>query len=296
MQQKTGKGARMSFSNFHTHCCFCDGEGKPEEYVEKAIEKGFEALGFSSHAPVHFARTWTMNEGRLHEYLDTVKSLKVKYRGRIQIYLGLEIDYFSKEYGPNSPVYRKLGLDYNIGSVHCMLNKDDGKYLEVDGTEDKYIEIIESIFKGDTEKFAAEYYNKVRNMVKEHKPDIIGHLDLIKKNNRGGKYFSMDQKWYRDEVFKTLDVISKSSCILEVNTGGLSRKITDTVYPEPWILKECSKLEIPLVLNSDAHNPVNIDAYYEDALHIIGEAGYSKLSVLNDGIWTQKSIYEFMGR
>lgn len=284
----------MSFSNFHTHCFYCDGESSPEDYVEKAIEKGFEALGFSSHAPMHFKCPWVLNEEYLNEYCNAINDLKIKYRDKIEIYLGLEIDYFSKEYGPSSAIYKKLDLDYTIGSVHFIWNENTGEYLEVDGDEDKYAEIIQSIFNGSAVKFAMEYYSLIRRMVKEHKPNIIGHLDLIKKNNKDNKYFSMDKNWYRDEIMKTLRVISKSSSILEVNTGGLSRKYIDTLYPEPWILRECSKLKIPVVLNSDAHNPSNIDAYYEDAVSILRDAGYSKLSVLRGGVWTERSMDKFM--
>ncbi|MDC7224950.1 MAG: PHP domain-containing protein, partial [Spirochaetales bacterium] len=36
---------------YHTHCYYCDGKGKPKAYAESALEKGFTALGFSSHSP-----------------------------------------------------------------------------------------------------------------------------------------------------------------------------------------------------------------------------------------------------
>ena len=39
----------MNF-NLHTHSTFCDGAGTPEQMVVVAIEKGFAALGFSSHS------------------------------------------------------------------------------------------------------------------------------------------------------------------------------------------------------------------------------------------------------
>ena len=36
-------------SNFHTHTTFCDGKSTVEEVVRSAIEKGFDAIGFSGH-------------------------------------------------------------------------------------------------------------------------------------------------------------------------------------------------------------------------------------------------------
>ena len=41
----------MIKTSFHTHTTFCDGKNTPEEMVVAAIEKGFVALGFSTHSP-----------------------------------------------------------------------------------------------------------------------------------------------------------------------------------------------------------------------------------------------------
>ena len=37
-------------ADFHMHTVFCDGKNTPEEILEKAIELGFDSIGFSSHA------------------------------------------------------------------------------------------------------------------------------------------------------------------------------------------------------------------------------------------------------
>ena len=36
--------------NYHTHTTWCDGKDTPEAVVVAAIDKGFDAIGFSSHA------------------------------------------------------------------------------------------------------------------------------------------------------------------------------------------------------------------------------------------------------
>jgi len=83
----------MNFSNFHTHSLFCDGVALPEIYVEEAIKKGMDSLGFSSHAPVPFKNGWSMKYDKLMEYQKTIRTLQEKYNNIIKIYLGLEIDY-----------------------------------------------------------------------------------------------------------------------------------------------------------------------------------------------------------
>ena len=39
-------------ANYHTHTTFCDGSASARRMVETAIEKGFDAIGFSSHSDI----------------------------------------------------------------------------------------------------------------------------------------------------------------------------------------------------------------------------------------------------
>ncbi|MBE6068041.1 MAG: histidinol-phosphatase HisJ [Clostridium lundense] len=280
----------MTYSNYHTHCLFCDGKGEPEDYIKRAISLNFHSLGFSSHAPVHLPSSWTMKEENLSNYLKTIKNLKEKYRNQIPIYCGLEIDYFPGISGPDSQKFKELELDYTIGSVHFMKNKDTGEYLTVDGDEEEYKRIIEVFFKGNVQAFVAEYYGLIRGMLSEHKPDIVGHLDLVRKNNNNQRYFNETEDWYKEEVFKTLEEIKKSGAILEVNTGAIARGYLTTPYPSPWILKECYELDIPITLNSDGHSPENLDAFFDESLNMLRYAGYKQIYFMNNKRWITRGI------
>jgi histidinol-phosphatase (PHP family) len=84
----------MMLTNYPTHSHFCDGKEAPEEYVKEAIKKGMSILGFSGHATVPFNNKWTIPAEKLNEYFTEINRLKVKYQSQIEIYCGLEIDYF----------------------------------------------------------------------------------------------------------------------------------------------------------------------------------------------------------
>lgn len=280
----------MTYSNYHTHCLFCDGKGEAKDYIKRAISLNFHSLGFSSHAPVHVPSSWTMKEENLNDYVETIKILKEKYKNQIQIYCGLEIDYFPGISGPDSPKFKELELDYTIGSVHFMKNKDTGEYLTVDGDEEEYKRIIEVFFKGNVKAFVAEYYGLIRSMLSEHKPDIVGHLDLIRKNNKNQRYFNETEDWYKQEVFETLQEIKKSGAILEVNTGAIARGYLTTPYPSLWILKECYELDIPMTLNSDGHSPENLDTFFSESLNLLRYAGYRQLYFMKNKKWSIKDI------
>ena len=112
-------------TNYHTHNRLCDGEGPAEDYVEAAAAKGFAALGFSSHAPlppnVAVPHSWTLSEDSLPDYLAEIRRLRDAWAGKIQVYLGLEIDYIPGSQAPSDPKWDALGLDYRIGSVHSTM-------------------------------------------------------------------------------------------------------------------------------------------------------------------------------
>jgi len=275
----------MSLANYHTHSVFCDGEGDLESYVLAALTCGFDALGFSSHAPIPDFKTYVMDDSQLQTYCDTIRNLQIKYRNNIQIYLGLEIDYIPAVLGPGSPQFSCLGLDYKIGSVHFIKNPSNGQYWELDESSEGFEKIIEEIFKGKIQDFISYYYLLLRQMIRQHNPDIIGHLDLIKKFNSNSDYFSEDAPWYVAEVRQTLQAIAAAGSILEINTGGIARGYLKTPYPSAWIIAEARKLGIPIILSSDAHLPGSVNAGFEQAIALLHKAGYFFQRRLVNGRW-----------
>lgn len=280
----------MSIANFHTHSEFCDGKGELELYVNEAIGHGFQAIGFTSHAPLPFYKSYVMPQERLVAYCTSVQELKTKYRNRIQIYLGLEIDYIPGVMGPRSAHFKALNLDYTIGSIHLVKNgKPDGyTYTDEDGAE--FDQLLQEVYSGDSTIFVKHYYSLIREMVREQQPEIIGHLDLIRKVNRNKMYFDESQAWYKEEVLKTLRVIADSNAVLEVNTGGIARGYVKSPHPSPWVFRECNKLGIPIMLNSDAHNPNHLTTYFKEATALLKEAGYREQRIILNGEWVNVGL------
>lgn len=277
--------------NYHIHTSFCDGLGDPEEYVLEAINRGLKAIGFSSHSPLPFSNDWSLQDQQIHEYFTVIEKLKEKYQGLIQIYMGMEVDYLSKSLVDGSAKFEELNLDYTIGSVHFGSKRAaSGDYLTLHSSEEDFISILNYCFDGDIKKFVASYYQNVRDMVATVKPNIVGHLDLIKKFNQDDKYFSEAEEWYRTEVLNTLEVIAEHKAILEVNTSGLFKGEIQGFYPGIWILEEARKLNIPAQISSDAHHPQAVDAKFLEASKALQEAGYTAQRVLLDHTWKSKGL------
>ena len=284
---KNKRGAAIMFTSFHTHCYFCDGVQEPKVYVEKALERGIEIVGFSSHAPIPFENSWTMKEERVEAYLKTIEDLKEEYKDRIEIYTGLEVDFIEKD---SRKIFEKYKLDYTIGSVHLFPKEDLSTYYSVDGNDLDFQKTLNEFFQGDIKKFVRKYYQNISAMLLQHKPNILGHFDIIKKNNSGERYFSENDPWYKSAVLEVLPIIKESGSVLEVNTGGILRGYIKDPYPSLWILRECIKLDIPVLVTSDAHAPEHMKGFYDLAFYGLREVGYTEQRILKDGKWMQDRI------
>ncbi|MCD6397162.1 MAG: histidinol-phosphatase, partial [Spirochaetaceae bacterium] len=264
----------MLKTNYHSHSEFCDGTGLLEEYVTSAINKEFDIFGFSGHAPLPFKNDWTMSKKDLLPYLIETKRLKENYKNDIELKIGLEIDYIENKMTPADKFYQDLELDFIIGSVHVLPDKNTGEYLGVEYTKKEMEQLINDTYGGNARQLVKEYYRLLRSMSSNGGFDIIGHIDVIKKTNVNSIYFDETEKWYKDEIELTLQYIAKNKQILEVNTGQVLNN-PERIYPSPWILKMANEYDIPIMLNSDAHRPERLDNYFDEAKAIILDAGYT---------------------
>ena len=255
----------MTFNNYHIHTIFSDGKAEAESFIIKAIEMGMGEIGFSDHSPVPCESNWNMPEDRYDEYVERISVLRKKYADSIRVLIGIEVDYAEKI----TDYCRYKKLDYTIGSVHYFTDKA-GKIWNFDSTSGEYNEILNTVFNGSAREMVYEYYRLVRQMIGVLKPDIIGHLDIIKKFNRGNVFFNEGEDWYKDMVRETLTVIKKSGGLVEINTRGLYKGHCDESYPSAWIINECKKLNIPMILSADAHRPEELSLKFPEAAQGVG--------------------------
>ena len=239
------------WSNFHTHSLYCDGKGSPGDFVAKAGESMVSCLGFSSHAPLPFDCTWCMKSERLAAYLYELEQLKQSQRD-VAVYKSLEIDFIPGVISANE---FKSQLDYTLGSIHFVDAFPDGRHWEIDGPHASFLQGLDAIFNNDIRSVIARYFELTREMIATACPTIVGHLDKIKIQNIGEKFFKESDSWYQKEVTRTLALVRDAGAIVEVNTRGLYQKKSLTPYPSPWVLDLLLQYNIPVTLSSDAHHP-----------------------------------------
>ena len=277
----------MNWTNYHMHSHYCDGEGELESFVKKAIERNMYAIGFSGHAPVPFNSDWHIQLDHLDTYISEIEFLKEKYK-EIEIFSGLEVDYIPGQIGPNS--YADRNLDFIIGSVHYAGQFRNQENCCIDGTKEEFERALKLVYNNDIEKLVSRYYENVVEMLNNDPPDIIGHLDVIKKLNSNNRYFSEEESWYQDIVSDVIQAISATESILEVNTRGYYKSFTKEFYPGKRILEKCSEANIPVTISSDAHHPNEIVQNFEDAVSVLLNIGYTHLYIFDKGMWFKVQI------
>jgi histidinol-phosphatase (PHP family) len=280
----------MIRSNYHTHTRYCDGEGEAEEYVREAIGRGLTALGFSGHTPLPFPNNWTMDDESLPSYFRDIEQVRSRYGGQLEIYLGLETDYLDHERNPAASAGRALPIDYQIGSVHMLPDPSDGEYYALDGPVEELEHLLHRVYHGNFRALAEEYYARIVDMASLGGFEIIGHLDLLRKHNGQGRYFSEQESWYRRLVEESLDRIAETGITVEVNTGAMARGYTSVPYPSPWILERCADRGIPITINSDAHKPHWVDYSFTEARRLALQSGFGTIRVLREGRWQEEQL------
>ncbi len=246
----------ISRVDLHNHTTRCNhATGTVDEYVERAIELGIDIYGFSEHAPMDFDLEYRLPFDEVEAYFSDIQRVKEKYKNKIQILLGYEVDWLK---GHMDSHVLNAKVDYLIGSVH-FIDKwgfDNPEFLS--GWKEK-----------DVDEIWQAYFEAIEAMANSGKFDIVGHFDLIKV------FKFMPKKDVRLLSKNALQAIKKANMVLEINTSGL-RKPTAEIYPSATLLQEAYTLDIPITFSSDAHAVNQVGADYDKATALAKEVGYTQ--------------------
>jgi len=240
---------------------YCDhGSGELRDFLERAVELGFSAYGLTDHAPrlgeqylydKERGLGWDVArlERNFEAYAKESAILVREFADRLTVLRGFEAEVVpSDRYVDLMLDYRKrYDFEYMVGSVHYV---DD---VSIDGEVRDFERALAT--QGGLENLAIRYYQILTEMVDRLRPEVVGHLDLIRK--RSGPYGPVDTPAIRDAAEKALEAISRCGAILDVNTAGY-RKGLDTPYPAPWLVRRAWESGIGLCMGDDSHSPDDV--------------------------------------
>ena len=258
-------------NNFHTHTNRCQhAYGCEEDYVTEAAEKGLSVLGFSDHAPFpdkDFG--YRMQFSELDEYIKEIDRLKTVYKGKLEIYKGLEIEYHPEYFSYYNELYEKHGLDYlALGQHIYTTGSGEVKNIFFAESTDDYLDYARSVCEAiDTGLFT-----------------FVAHPDLMFIND-----IKVDDKAL-EACRMIVNCASKHGTILEYNANGLRRGMTEYTdgkrypYPYDFFWKLVREARIKVIVGSDCHSPSQLcDKYFINAIARAKNFGL----VLTDSIFSK---------
>lgn len=240
---------------------------------------------FGSFCPWLFrARAYVFDNGYCMKDVEAYKSeitrLKEKYADKIEILLGIEED-------SHDPISCASDFDYRIGSSHYI--KKNGLYYPVDSSPERFTECVDA-FGGDILELAEVYYSQLASYVKERRPDIVGHFDLITKfEERLGLGFFENPDYLRISE-KYLEQIIDTGALIEVNTGAISRGYRTSPYPHVNLLELIRRRGGRVVLNSDSHHKSTLTFAFSETRELLRQVGFTTLAMLSGGKIIEYSI------
>lgn len=277
----------LKFS-YHNHTCYSDGLDTPEAMISKAYAAGYTHYAFTDHIYSEKFSDWTMDYGRYDEYTAEIEKIKQDYSGKIKIYTGIEADWY-KDHGTYFSHYEDLApkLDFVVGAVHVLF---PGSIHLIDGCFEFFEECIRTGYGNDAEAMVADYYETYLQMIDGLKPDLLAHVDLIRKNNFGDRYYDSNAPYIHKYEKKIAEAISDSGLVTEINGGGNYRYHNDVWYPSDSMLKEFLFREVKMSVGLDAHSTDMLTAYHKQSLLKLKSAGYRTVHYYEDGGWLPVAI------
>ncbi len=229
--------------NYHTHTRRCGhASGDDEEYVLAAIKAGYKVLGFSDHAPYrdYPHKGSHMDIEDFAGYIESIHSLKEKYKDQIQIRIGLESEYY-----PYCLEERKLllkDLDYMLLGQHY--DHPSGKGV--------------NYFKENSDEEILIYANSVAQAADTGIYSYLCHPDV----------FMNQQTAFTPACEEAAHIIGKACeknhLPVELNVRGIMKGKKPFAngnqywYPHKDFWRILAKYDVKAVVGIDAHSPEDL--------------------------------------
>ena len=226
-------------ANYHTHTKRCmHAIGEDREYVERAIAEGIKILGFSDHGPMpykNYEAYYKMTRGELSEYVSSVSSLREEFKERIEIHIGLEVEYYPSLWDESLRFWSGYPIEYLVLGQHFVGEETD----EYPDRSPKGSPDVERLKK---------YVDALVLGIDSGRVSCVAHPDLL--NYTGG-----DMNVYFDEMGRLIDAAKGKGIPLEYNLLGMAER---RCYPRREFFEEVKRRCADVIIGCDAHEPYRV--------------------------------------
>lgn len=266
----------MINADFHTHSSFStDSEASQESMIEQAIAVGLKTYCFTDHMDYVFPEDEGFNAFLFDpgEYFAKLTELRKKYRGQIDIRIGVELG-LRDEPDIRDEVQKlcrnltdNYPFDFVIGSTHVIDHFDPYNRDRWNGRSPE--DIVRMYF--ESVLYSVCHYDCFH---------VYGHLDYILRYLPEG--VTIDMTKFDPLIDQILTELIARGKGIEVNTSRLARG--GVLNPSPKILARYRELGGTLLtIGSDAHKPYRIAGAFGEAETVLKQLGYTQYTTFRKG-------------
>ena len=266
--------------NFHSHTTRCGhASGLDEEYISRAISEGFKYYGMSDHVMFPFLDQPGIRgnyDSDFQSYIDSFNSLKSKYKNKIDLHLGMEVEYspllhnYYQDLLKNKLEYLIMGQHFHMESNYIFRNY--GKY---ENSPEKYVDDVILGMESGLILYVAH-------------PDQLSY------------YYNTVDSRLESLCYRIVNAAKRTGTPLELNVSKVEylRAINDpnpeqnAAFPLDNFWRIVGKEKIDVVIGLDTHNPFFVSTSgFNYALQLIDKYQLKVLSA-EDIIERMKKIKE----
>lgn len=158
--------------------------------------------------------------------------MRKKYKDQIKLLIGFEAEWIRvSTLGLIKRLQAKHDFDYFIGSVHHVLT------VPIDYDRARYEEVRQLVGGSDEDVFE-EYFEAQYAMLRQLKPRLVGHFDLIRlfSDEPDGSFKRWDGIWAK--IVRNLELIASYGGVLELNSSAFRKGMSEP-YPKVEICEVC---------------------------------------------------------
>ena len=249
-------------ANYHTHTTRCHHAiGTGREYVENAIARGLKIFGFSDHTPQYFPGSYyshmRMRPYELPDYCADVRRLQREFHDRIQIHLGMEVEYYPACWSQLLPRLRDAGVEYMLLGQHWLGNEEN---------EDPCLKPT-----ADVQRLR-RFCHQTMEALETGKFTYFAHPDVLN--------FTGDRHTYQKLMRDLVRTAKQTDTPLEINFVGI---LSGRHYPNDAFFEIVAEEGCPVVFGIDAHAPEQVlnPQTEEKALEMVHRLGLNLLETVS---------------
>jgi len=149
-------------------------------------------------------------------------------------------------------------------------------------------------FSGDYYEMTESYYETMAGLITKTGADIVGHFDLIAKNNDNGSMFDEMHPRYIRAALSAMEQILETCRIFEINTGAMYRKGKAEPYPSIFLLKELQKRGAEVILSSDSHDADSLYHKFDEMVELVKSCGFRYIKRLTKDGFVDVKIEDWL--